>query len=147
MRGSATGILSIALFAGMIFSSCTRYDLDRADTEANRRGFEQHFGFVPPGSVTGVYYYADELGIDVSYQLSFKCQRATVERIIRDLSLRPVPPGRVERLLDPRDDLPWWQPGAIDGRDLWIREEEQHYHRQLWYSERDQMAFYLEYSV
>ena len=132
---------------GLFLGACTHYDVDTADTQANRGGFEQHFGFVPDASVTEVYYYADELGVDASYQLSFKCSRKTVKRIIEKLSLESVPPGRADSLLDPRDDLPWWNPDSIDNRELWLKEEENAYYWQLWYSDRDQMAFYLEYSV
>ena len=132
---------------GLLFAACTHYDVDAADTQANRGGFERHFGFVPDASVTKVYYYADELGIDASYQLSFKCSRETIKRIIEKLSLESVPPGRADSLLDPRDDLPWWNPDSIDNRELWLKEEENAYYWQLWYSDRDQMAFYLEYSV
>ena len=132
---------------GLFFPACTHYDVETADTPANRDGFERHFGFVPDASVTKVYYYADELGVDASYQLSFKCSRETVNRIIDKLSLESVPPERADSLLDPRDDLPWWNPDSIDKREFWLKEEENAYYWQLWYSDRDQTAFYLEYSV
>ena len=32
------------------------YDLDTADTPANRKGFENHFGFAPDDKLTNVYY-------------------------------------------------------------------------------------------
>ena len=132
---------------GLFFPACTHCDLETADTPANRGGFERHFGFVPDASVTKVYYYADELGIDASYQLSFKCSRETIKRIIEKLSLESVPPERADSLLGPRDDLPWWNPDSIDNREFWLKEEENAYYWQLWYSDRDQTAFYLEYSV
>ena len=132
---------------GLFFGACTHYDVETADTPANRGGFERHFGFVPDASVTKVYYYADELVVDASYQLSFKCSRETIKRIIDKLSLESVPPERADSLLDPRDDLLWWKPNSIDKREFWLKEEENAYYWQLWYSDQDQMAFYLEYSV
>jgi hypothetical protein len=137
-------------FSFLIFlslASCTEYNLEIADSPANCNGFEDSFGFPADANVTQVYYYADELGADVRYQLSFKCPRFVVDKIISELSLKPVPQDTADSLLDPRDDLPWWQPDSIDGRDLWIKEEKNQYYRQLWYSEKDGMAFYLEYSV
>jgi hypothetical protein len=137
-------------FSFLIFlslASCTEYNLEIADSPANRKGFEQSFGFAADANVTQVYYYADEFGADVRYQLSFKCPRFVVDKIISELSLKPVPQDTADSLLDPRDDLPWWKPDSIDGRDLWIKEEKNQYYRQLWYSEKDGMAFYLEYSV
>ena len=130
-----------------LLSSCTHYDVETADTPANRKGFESHFGFAPNNSITDVYYYTDELGADVRFQLSFQCPKATADKIIAKLSLKSVPPDKAESLLDPRDDLPWWKPDSIDNRDLWIKEKENEYYWQLWYSEKDGKAFYLEYSL
>ena len=131
----------------LLMASCTEYDLEIADSPANRKGFEESFGFAADANMSQVYYYADEFGADVRYQLSFKCPRVVVDKIISELSLKPVPQDTADSLLDPREDLPWWQPDSIDGRDLWIKEEGNQYYRQLWYSEKNGMAFYLEYSV
>ena len=130
-----------------LLSSCTHYDVETADTPANRKGFESHFGFAPDNAVTNVYYYTDELGADVRFQLSFQCPKATADKIIAKLSLKSVPPDKAESLLDPRDDLPWWKPDSIDNRDFWIKEKENEYYWQLWYSDKDGKAFYLEYSI
>ena len=104
-----------------LLSSCTHYDVETADTPANRKGFESHFGFAPDKAVTNVCYYTDELGADVRFQLSFQCPKATADKVIAKLSLKSVPPDKAESLLDPRDDLPWWKPDSIDNRDLWIK--------------------------
>ncbi len=127
-------------------SSCTHYDVETADTPANRKGFENHLGFVPDQNVTGVYYYADELGADVQYQLSFRCPKSTIERIVEKLALEPVTPERAGELLDPRDDLDWWKPDSVTDLPLWGKEEEGYYW-QLWYSEEDNRAFYQEFSI
>jgi len=139
-------IVSVLVLGGLL-SSCTHYDVETADTPDNHKGFESHFGFAPDNTVINVYYYADELGADVRYQLSFQCPKATVDKIITELSLKSVLPDQAESLLDPRDDLPWWKPDSIDNRDLWIKEKENEYYWQLWYSEKDGKAFYLEYSL
>ena len=136
-----------SLLLAALLSSCTNYDVETSDTPANRKGFESHFGFAPDNNVTNVYYYADELGADVKYQLSFQCPKATVDKIIAELSLKSVPPDQAQSLLDPRDDLPWWKPDSIDNRDLWIKEKKNEYYWQLWYSEKDGKAYYLEYSL
>ena len=130
-----------------LLSSCTHYDVEPAATPANRKGFESHFGFAPDNTVPNVYYYTDELFADVRFQLSFQCPKATADKIIAKLSLKSVPPDKAESLLDPRDDLPWWKPDSIDNRDLWIKEKENEYYWQLWYSDKDGKAFYLEYSL
>ena len=77
-------IIILAFFAN---SACTNYDHEQADTVANQKGFERHFGFPTPASVTDLYYYADELGIDVKYQMGFRADPETIQRIVVELDL------------------------------------------------------------
>ena len=135
----------ILLWAGLLLSACTDYDVGTADTPANREGFVRHLGFQPGEQVVSVYYYADEFGADVRYQLSFECPPEIAEKIVAELSVRP---GSEDDLrLYPRDDLEWWKPGATEGLPRWSTEggEGQH-RREFWYSETDGRAYYHEYS-
>ncbi len=65
--------LIFTIACAFMFTGCTSYDHDKPDTENNKAGFERHFGFEPTEDITNIYYYADELGIDQTYQLSFTC--------------------------------------------------------------------------
>jgi hypothetical protein len=114
MKGKNISLWFGSFLVVALLSSCTHYNVATADTLANRKGFESHFGFAPNNTVTNVYYYADELGADVRYQLAFQCPKATVDRIIAKLSLKSVPPDQAQSLLDPHDDLPWWKPDSIE---------------------------------
>ena len=74
--------LTIAVVA-LTVSACicgafTDYDFDEPDTAANQEGFERHFGFAVPASVSDLYYFADELGADVKYQIGFKTDQETI---------------------------------------------------------------------
>ena len=140
-------LLLTTIVAVVLVGCGSHYDLETADTPANRKGFESHFSFAPDKNVTNVYYYADEFGADVRYQLSFHSNKTTVDSIISKLSLKSVPKDYADQLLDPRDDLLWWKPDSTNNRNLWIKENENEYYWQLWYSEKDGKAFYLEYSV
>ncbi len=80
------------LLVAVVFSSCTRYTHDKPDTRENRAGFEKHIGFEAPASVSNLYYYADELGADVTYQLGFYTDEKIIEKIISQLSLNQDPP-------------------------------------------------------
>ena len=130
----------------LLLAACTDYDVHTADTPANRKGFAKHLGFEPGSAVSEVYYYADELGADVRYQLSFKCPKEVAEKIIGGLSLQPRPDDYSG--LDPRDDLKWWKPNSIEGLSMWIkRTQGGQYHREFWYCDEDGLAFYHEYSI
>jgi len=140
-----TVIAGLTLAVGMTMFGCSAYDSGTPDSPANRKGFERRLGFRPGEEISQVYFYADELGADMRYQLSFRCDKQMVENIISRLSLVPTPEN--SNGLDPRDDLPWWRPDSIKGRTHWMKEKENAYYWELWYSEDDQVAFYQEYSI
>ena len=125
--------------------SCTDYDLNQADSPANKKGFTKHIGFEPSEDITGVYYYADELGADVQYQLHFSCDKLTFEKICEKLGLQ------IEKAdysaLDPRTDLPWWDKESTKDHVIRVFVKEGSHHRELWYSEAKKTAYYHEYSL
>ncbi|MCK5116663.1 MAG: hypothetical protein KAR44_08685 [Candidatus Aegiribacteria sp.] len=132
-------------FVTTLLCGCTAYDVDTPDTAANRKGFERHLMLAPTDAVSQVYYYADEMGADVRYQLSFKCDKTTIDQIVTGLSLSQAPAEY--NGLAPRDDLKWWKSDSIKGRTLWVRERTDEYYWELWYSENDSVAYYHEYSI
>ncbi len=131
--------------AAAVMGGCTDYDVDTPDTAANRKGFERHFKLEPDEDVAQVYYYADELGADVRYQLSFRCGRETIDEIISRLSLAEAPEDHGG--LAPRDDLTWWKPDSTSGRSHWVKERRNEHFWELWYSAEDGKAYYHEYSM
>jgi hypothetical protein len=125
--------------------ACTDYDFDQPDTDANRAGFERHFGFAPPPSVSDLYYYADELGADVKYQLGFRADEGTIDTIVAELELVQEEPEYEVRLAR---DLDWWHDDVI--RTLtpyWRSDPDSDYYRFLWYDPAGRRAYYLEFSV
>jgi hypothetical protein len=64
------------------FSACSRYDYDKADSKANRKGFEYHLGIVPDKNITGVYFFADEWGNDTAYWFAFSAPQEVIDKII-----------------------------------------------------------------
>ena len=58
---------ALSLLSVLSLGTCTEYDLETAGTPANRKGFEDSFGFPADTNVSQIYYYADELGADVRY--------------------------------------------------------------------------------
>lgn len=136
---------AILFLFSLLIAACSDYDVDTADAPVNRNGFSKHMGFEPGSDVTAVYYYADELGADVRYQLSFQCPKEIAEKIISFLSLQSKPADYSG--LDPRDDLKWWEPNSTDTLPMWIKTaKDGQYHWEFWYSEEDGRSFYHEYS-
>lgn len=136
----ALTVLLLALIA------CTAYDHDTPDTEANLAGFERHFGFEAPPDVKDVYYFADEMGADVLYQLGFEAGPETVARIVETLDL--TRPDSEITGLGLTCDFPWWDEADIQQATLyWTSNAEQDYWKALWYSESTKRVYYLEYSL
>lgn len=137
----------LILFAALLVA-CTDYDHDTPDTAANLAGFERHFGFAAPADVTDVYYYADELGADVTYQLGFAAGPETVERIVAALELAQTDPTERHDFNIARDDLSWWDAADIRQATFYQKTNaEKGYWRLLWYSAATGRVYYLEYSV
>lgn len=139
-------LVAILVLSAFLVAACTDYDVETADTRANKRGFAKHLGFEPSDEVSGIYYYADEVGGDVRYQITFECSKELAEKIIRFQTLQPKPDNYSG--LSPRDDLKWWKPDSIEGRPMWIKKDETgRYYREFWYSKEDGRAYYHEYSI
>ncbi len=136
-------LMAIILLLALV--ACTDYDYDRPDTPANRTGFERHFNFPPPDSISDLYYFADELGADVKYQLSFQTDRETVARIVVELDLvQEEPPLKVGLARE----LDWWNAERIEELPpYWKSNEDGDYYWYLWYDPQTQRAYFIEFSL
>ena len=124
----------------------TDYDFDQPNTPANQAGFERHFGFPMPASVSDLYYFADEIGADVKYQLGFTADQETVERIVAALDLTQQEPkfdctGLIR-------EFDWWSKDAVESvTPYWEGNRDNDYYRFLWFDADRQRAYYLEFSL
>jgi hypothetical protein len=137
--------LFVAAVIVLTLGACTEYDHDQPDTPANREGFERHFGFSVPASVTDLYYFADELGADVKYQLGFKADQETVDRIVAELDLVQTEP---EFQVGVAQELEWWHEDRIEGlMPYWKSNRDADYFWFLWFDPVSQRVYYIEFSV
>jgi hypothetical protein len=141
------GALILSVIALLvILVACTRYDHDVPDTSPNREGFERHFGFEAPPDVTELYYFADEMGVDVLYQLGFKASPETIARIVEGLGLEQSASDSIS--LGLAYDFPWWDEEDIERATCyWKSTLEEDYWWGLWYNPDTQRAYYIEYSL
>ncbi|MGC9367628.1 MAG: hypothetical protein ACP5FK_11390 [bacterium] len=129
----------------MIFiSGCTDYDYDTPDTPANLDGFTRHLKMEVTSDVDSVYYYADEMGSDVTYMLNFKCREQTVQNIIDQLNLNSF--TQTYCGITPRGDLSWWDNHNVLNLPGWSRRTDDYY-RYLWYDQTTGHVYYLEFSM
>jgi hypothetical protein len=143
LKFQTLNILVVALI-GVI--CCTPYDYDKPDTPANQKGFERHFGFAVPETVSDLYYFADELGADVTYRLGFKADQKTIDKIVSDLHLIQDEP----ELVGPRlvYEFPWWDEEDIGNlTPYWKSNSKKDYYWLLWYNPATERAYYIEFSL
>ena len=128
--------------------ACTDYDHDVPDTAPNLRGFERHFGFEAPPDVTDVYYFADEMGVDVLYQLGFEAGPETVTRIVKELDLTQSTSASDGPSPDLAYEFPWWDEQDVQRATRYWKSNAGHdYWWALWYRAPTQRVYYLEYSL
>ncbi len=122
------------------------YDWDKPDTFANQEGFERHFGFTVPESVSNLYYFADGMGFDPKYQLGFRADQDTIDKIVSELELEQGDPGfGVEYLTQ---DLPWWDSEHIESlTPYWNTNQDETYYWLLWYDPPSQRTYFLEFGL
>jgi len=89
-------------------SDCPVGPASRQEVWYGFRGFERHFGFEAPPDVTDVYYFADEMGVDVLYQLGFEAGPETVTRIVKELDLTQSTSASDGPSPDLAYEFPWW---------------------------------------
>ena len=99
------------------------------DTKFNKKRFEEFFGFYPTDDVKNLYCYADEIGIDHSYQFSFNCDTSAESKIIRNLGLvkQKLPDNFSCNLWR---NFPWWDSTSIS---IMVPYEKKGAHETYWY--------------
>jgi hypothetical protein len=143
LKFQALNILVVTLIGAFC---CTNYDHDKPNTSANQKGFERHFGFTVPDSVTDLYYFADELGVDVTYRLGFKADQETIDKIVSGLRLTQGEPELVGPSLG--YEFPWWDEQDIGNlTPYWKSNQKKDYYWLLWYNPASQRAYYVEFSL
>lgn len=139
--------LHILIVAVTAICCCAQYDPLTPDTPANKKGFERHLGFVPPPTVSEIYYYDDEIGIDVLYLLGFRADQQTIDKIIMIQGLEQHD-GPVDVSVLEGDGFPWWNQDDVDTLiPYWRQSKDEDYFLFLWYNPETKCAYFLEYSI
>lgn len=112
--------------------------------------FDQHvaaqLGAAVPTTVSQVYYFADGLGADSTYQLGFTTDAATLATLVIQLGLAPGQPDfGVEGIAR---DLPWWNREHLaQATPYWKTTTAADYYWLLWYHPPSQRAYWLEFGL
>jgi hypothetical protein len=124
------------------FLSCASNSSDSPTPKVNKNVFFDFFKFEPTPDVRDFNYYADEIGIDASYWISFGCDDSTIQKIHKSLELHEGKEGR--GLFGGLNSSPtkWWDTTFIFKAIPYIKVEEPIYWF-LWYDKTKKKAYFL----
>lgn len=121
------------------------YDPYHSDTKFNKKRFTEFFYFAPGADVTNIYCFADEMGIDHSYQFAFNCNLITADRIISNLQLKKNGTGEAHSPAITHD-FPWWDIKQST-ETAFSKKGDHETYRFLWYDTLKQKAYYIEFDM
>jgi hypothetical protein len=124
----------------------TPFDGFTPDTKANKKRFQEFFGFEPGADVKNLYCFDDAIGIDAGYYFAFNCQDSTRHKIIEYLALRPdtTNMGFGGGLFS--QPTRWWDTAAIAKLRPYARVKDDLY-RYLWYDASTGKAYFFTFNI
>lgn len=122
------------------------YDNWKADTENNKRRFKEHLQVDPTQDVKNIYAYGDFMGIDYKVLIAFKCDTATINKIV-GIKKMTLSKEAYDDGLSFGAEFPWWDKKAIEKIKPYKVGKEYEYWEYLWYDHRNKVAYYEEFSL
>ena len=122
------------------------YDPYHSDTKFNKKRFSEFFKFYPTPDIKNIFCYADEMGIDHSYQFSFTCDSSAINKIVTNLKLnRGVIDGNNGSGF--WQNFPWWDSSKIEKLEPFSKKEEHESYSYLWYDSSNKKAYYFSFDM
>ncbi len=122
------------------------FDADKADTEDNKKRYEEYLEVALTPDVSSIFCFGDFLGVDYKVLFSFTCDSTTIQQIIKqknlELSNEPDDTG----LVFP-DMFDWWNKEKIKNMKAYNCETEHGIWQYLWYDIENKKAYYEEFSL
>lgn len=122
------------------------YDNIKADTESNKRRFKEHLQVDLTPDVKEIYAYGDFMGIDYKVLIAFKCDPATIDRIVKAKKMTSST-DKHDFGLTFAAELPWWDKKMIEQLKPYKAGKEYEYWEYLWYDSINKIAYYQEFSL
>ena len=122
------------------------YDNSKPDTENNKKRFKEHLQVDLTDDVKNIYAYGDFFGADYKVLISFSCDTATLNKIVKAKGMTISTTDNDEGLLF-LDEFSWWDKKVIAKiRPLKVGKEYE-YWQYLWFDKKSKNAYYEEFSL
>ncbi|MFT5513863.1 MAG: hypothetical protein ACI8SE_002274, partial [Bacteroidia bacterium] len=135
----------------LLFMSCgvghPPFDRSTPDTKNNKYHFRHLVNLEPSTDVHGLYTYGNEMGIDASYLLTFKCGPETVLQIIKSNDME-LDDQKGTVLYGIGTNVSWWNVSDIDTLTRYIySSENERYFRYFWYNDYTNQGYFLYFDL
>lgn len=136
-------ILVFCLFYYVVYST----DSDKPDTFANKQFFEDLLDMDLPESLTELYCYSNNVGLDGSSQMKFHCDSITVDMIAKSKGL--VKSDAIDNApYGIWTYLPSWNIERIKTIVPYVKKDEnRRLYWYLWYDSVNQTAYYIYFDM
>jgi hypothetical protein len=130
----------------MVDKVFTRFDAHTPDTKANKKRFQEFFGFEPGADVKNLYCLNETFSMDAGYYFAFTCDDSTRHKIVDFLALRPdkTNMGFGGGLFS--NPTNWWDTAAI-GKLLPYTRVEGNLSWYLWYDRTTDKAYFFTFNI
>lgn len=135
------------IVTGQIDKVLPTYNAYTADTDHNKDRFKEHLQIELTKDVKDLYTYGDFMAIDYSVLMSFTCDQATIDRIVRKNGLQPATEDDRRHSISFPGRFDWWKQETIDQLVPYKAGEEDEFWQYLWYDPATRQAFYQEFSM
>lgn len=125
------------------------FDSDVADTESNKKNFQNFLNVDLTPDIKNIYCFGDALGQNADYMFSFTCDSTTAQNIIEENELvKDSTIGNNPESL--QHDFVWWDKQRLSQLQSYSWNsnlETKNRHKLFWYDDRNQKGYYFEYEL
>ena len=122
------------------------FDAYEADTKYNKERFIEYLSVELTPDVNEIYCYGDFIGVDYKVLFTFRCDSATIHRIIEKKKLE-MANDNTDIGLQFSDEITWWNKEKIYKLTPFKQGEDNKFWQYLWYDKNNKTAYYLQFSL
>lgn len=122
-----------------------KFDHDKADTENNKKRFDDFIKVARTEDVKNIYCFDDAIGIDADYMFGFNCSQETSDKIIEKHQLVVNNDG--DNAFGLQSDFDWWDKEQIKTLQKYSWTDSNQYFKYYWYDAENEHAYFFDFDM
>jgi hypothetical protein len=123
-----------------------QFDAYKADSKFNKERFKEFIQIEQGSDIKNIYCYADNIGIDASFQFAFSCDSTSAQKIIDKHHLVAATKASLDSY-GLQKEFDWWKITRIKSLPLYTHEDEHQYYQYFWYDKANKQGYYLDFDM